>query len=116
MTEAMSLLERLMDNPVQTRLEIRIELGLVDELAAALFAMTIFLCDDFLRLREPITASSLSADTAAGASRLFNIAKKLPMELQMVLCYRVFGSGKENIKSKDSEPAFKHLAQIFMAS
>jgi hypothetical protein len=96
-TEVVSLLERFMANPVETGYEVRLELGVKDELAAELFAITVFLCDDFLRLKEPNSS----------ATRFFNIASQLPMELQMVLCYRVFGSSKENIKSKDSEVAFK---------
>jgi hypothetical protein len=108
--EVVSLLERFMANLIQTRREIRIELGLVDELAAELFAMTVFLCDDFLRLKEA------NSPAATGAARFFKIAAQFSMELQMVLCYRVFGSGKGNIKSKDSEPAFKHLTMTFMSS
>jgi hypothetical protein len=103
-TEVVSLLERLIANPTQTRHELRVEFGLVDACAAELFAVMVFLCDDFLRIKEPTTSS---------AARFFNIVKNLPMELQMVLCYLVFGSSKENIKSKDSEPAFKSLARTF---
>jgi hypothetical protein len=127
-TEAMSLLKRFITNPTQIRHEIRVELGLVDEDAAELFTMMVFLCDDFLRIKEPSSASSSSSsssnaipDTATvnvtvTASRFFKITKGLPMELQMVLCYRVFGSGKENIKSKHSEAAFKHLAKTYNMS
>jgi hypothetical protein len=104
-TEVVLLLERFIKNQAQTRHEIRIELGLVDKDAAELFAMTVFLCDDFLRLKEANSPAAL---------RFFKIAKKLPMELQMMLCYRVFGSAKENIKSKDSEPAFKRLAKTLI--
>jgi hypothetical protein len=106
--EVMSLLERFMVNPVEVRHEIRVELGLVDEDAAELFAMTVFLCDEFLKIEE----STLSSETA----RFFKIATELPLELQMVLCYRVFGSAKENIKSKDSEAAFKYFAKRFSSS
>jgi hypothetical protein len=101
--EVVSLLERFMANPIQTKHELRVELGLIDKDAAELFAMTVFLCDDFLRLKE----------ANSPAARFFTVAKKLPMELQMMLCYRVFGSSKENIKSKDSEVAFNHLAKSF---
>jgi hypothetical protein len=124
-TEVVALLERFMKNQAQTRHEIRVELGLVDENAAELFAMIVFLCDDFLRIKEPSSASSSSSSTtgatldtatAITATWFFKISKKLPMELQMVLCYRVFGSGKENIKSRHSEAAFKHLAKTYNIS
>jgi ankyrin repeat protein len=108
-TEVASLLERFVKDQAQTRHEIRVELGLVDKDAAELFAMMVFLCDDFMKIKEA-TASGL------GAARFFNIASQFPMELQMVLCYRVFGSAKENIKSKDSEVAFRQLAKGFISS
>jgi hypothetical protein len=100
-TEVVSLLERFINNQAQTVHEIRVELGLVDEDAAELFAITVFLCDDFLRIKEPYSP----------VARFFNVVSQLPMELQMVLCYHVFGSTKGNIKSKDSEVAFKSLAK-----
>ena len=103
--EVVSLLDRFVANPTQTRHETSLELGLVDAMSYELFGMTVFLCDDLLKLRKPEASSS--------APRFFNIITKLPMELQMILCYRVFGSAKQNMKSKDSEAAFKHVAQVF---
>jgi hypothetical protein len=102
MTEVTSLLERFMDHPTQTRHEVRAELGLVNVEAAELFAMVVFICDDLLKVKTLPTDSRVL--------RFFNMITKLPMELQMVLCYRVFGSMKHNILSKDSEVAFKALA------
>ena len=87
-------------------------LGVLDELAAAVFALTVFLCDDLLQLK---TAATLSPATAA-ATRFFTIIKRLPMELQMILCHRAVGSMKQNILHKDSEVAFKSLARIFLFS
>ena len=46
--EAVSLLERFIDNPNQTRQEVRVKLGVLDELAADVFALIVFLCDDLL--------------------------------------------------------------------
>jgi len=83
----------------------RVKLGVLDELAAEVFALTVFLCDELLHLKPTL-------DTAA--TRFFAIAKKLPMELQMVLCHRVVGSMKQNILRKDSEAAFKSLARILI--
>jgi len=107
----MSLLERFTDNPTQTRYEIRVKLGVLDELAAEVFALIVFLCDDLLHLKP---ASLPAADTAA--IRFFAIASKFPMELQMILCYRAVGSSKQNILRKDSEAAFKSLARILLVS
>ena len=49
----------------------------------------------------------------AGArrTRFFNIARQLPLELQMVLCFRKVGSGGEIISGRESEVAFKELAR-----
>jgi len=41
--EIVSLLERFMANPTQTRHDVRVKLGVLDELAAEVFALTIFL-------------------------------------------------------------------------
>ena len=98
-----------MANPVLTRYELRVKLGVLDALAAEVFALTIFLCDDLLQLKPAIdddTPNPVSATT-----RFFVIASKLPMELQMILCHRVVGS-KQNILRKDSEAAFKSLVKI----
>ena len=103
-TEVVSLLEKFMTNPTQTRHEIRLELSVTDALSTELFAMTIFLCDDLLRLKKACNS----------IIRFFCIINKLPMELQMILCHRVYGSYKENIKSKDSEPAFRSLTKKFV--
>ena len=105
--EVVSLLERFTRSPALTRHEVRVELGLADKDAAELFAMTVFLCDDYLRIKEPNASDGAHL---SGTARFFNTIKRLPMELQMVLCYRVYESAKQNIKSKDSEAAFKSLA------
>jgi len=85
----------------------------VDALAAEFFALTVFLCDELLRLKPALTTNPASA----GATRFLVIASKLPMELQMVLCCRNVGSMKLNILRKDSEPAFKSLARsLFLLS
>jgi len=111
-TEAVSELERFLANPAQTRHELRVKLGVLDELAAEVFALTVFLCDDLLQLKP----SSHHAATPYPATRFFTIAKELPMELQMVLCHRGVGSTKQNILQKDSEAAFKSLARTLLLS
>ena len=103
-----SLLEKIFTDPEQTRYEIRLKLGLPEALAAGVFALTIFLCEGLLQLK-PVQASNQTA-----AARFFTLARRLPMELQMILCHRVVGSVKESILAKDSEPAFKNLARILL--
>ena len=96
-SEAVSLFERFTANPALTRYELRVELGVLNELAAEIFALTVFLCDDLLLLKP---GSHL---TTAAATRFFNIAKILPMELQMLHCHRAVGSMKQNILQKSRE-------------
>ena len=108
------MLERLIDNPVQTRFQVCAKLGVMGVLAeeAKIFALTVFLCDNLLQLKPGLIASTTSNPAApAAAVQFFIIASKLPMELQMVLCHRAVGSMKQNILHKDSEAAFKSLAR-----
>jgi len=105
---------------------LRVKLGVLDELAAEVFALIIFLCEGLLQLKpgpNPIAALRFFAifdflasnPTARAATRFFTIARKLPMELQMILCHYAVGSKKQNILRKDSEAAFKSLARILLS-
>ena len=112
-TEVVSVLKIFMANPAQTRRDLRVKLGVLNELAAEVFALTVFLCDDLLQLKP---TSHLAATPDHAVTRFFAIAKRLPMELQMILCHRAAGSMKQNILHKDSEAAFKSLARILLPS
>jgi hypothetical protein len=105
--EVVSLLERFKEDPSSTTHDIRLDLGLPDSQAAELFATLVFYSDEYLRVKNPEYFDS----NQRHAVRLFNIAVKLPMELQMVLCYRLFGSRKQNIPSAASEGEFKSLTR-----
>ena len=100
------MLERFIVDPALTRHELRVKLGILEVLAAEVFALTVFLCDDLPQLKPALTATT----------RFFAIASKLPMELQMILCHRAVDSMKQNILRKDSEAAFKSLARILLDS
>jgi len=82
---------------------VRLELGLLDELAAEVFALVVFVSDGLLQIKDTTTPSP--------AARFFKIARSLPLELQMLLCYRLVRSDKEIIPGKESEVAFKSLAK-----
>jgi hypothetical protein len=110
-TEIVSLLERFTKNQAQIRHEIRVELAIPDALAAELFAMVIFLCDGLLK---PRSKKARLRKNLPETLRFFGIAQRLPMELQVILCFAVYDSGKERIPSKDSEPAFKSLARALL--
>ena len=83
-----TLLGKFAENPEDTRRAVRAELGWYDETATRLFARVVFV-----------------------SARFFRMACQLPLELQMVLCYRVVGSARETIHGKDSEVAFRELAK-----
>ena len=103
-TEVVTLLERFKENP-ETRHAVRVELGCLDELAAEVFALVVFVSDGLLQVKD--------TKITTPAARFFSIATQLPLELQVVLCYRVVGSDREIIPGNDSEVAFKSLARKF---
>ena len=102
-TEVVTLLERFKSDAAQTRHAMRVELGLVDVLAAEMFALVVFVSDGLLQIDD--------TKTTTPAARFFLIARQLPLELQMVLCFRQVGSAKEITSGKDSKVAFKELAR-----
>jgi len=102
-TEVVALLKRYGENPGETRHQVRVEIGWYDETAAEMFALVVFVSDGLLQVNDTATTTP--------AARFFNIAAQLPLELQMVLCYRVVGSAKEIIPGHYSEVAFKELAR-----
>jgi len=104
MPEMKDLLDRLRNDFIQLRHELRLKHGFSEQDATDVFAMVIFLCDDLLKL-------NMQAVAPCGVPVFFRIACRLPMELQMLLCHRVYGSPKHSIPSHKSEPAFKALAQ-----
>jgi len=75
--QVVALLERFRANPSQTRHALRVKLGVLDEMAAKIFALTVFLCDDLLQLKPaplPATHSAavrffaITSQTAHGAA------------------------------------------------
>ena len=71
------------------------------------FALVIFHSDGLVALKD-----NVDDERDVKATRFFSLAARLSLELQMVLCNRTFGSGKDLILTRDSEPAFKELAQV----
>lgn len=102
--EVAALFQRLKGNPEQTMHEMRRELGWYDEMAAEGFALVVFLSDGLLDIKSELM--SLGA-----AARFFSMARRLPMELQMILCHRLVGSMGTNIPVEQREAAFGRLAK-----
>jgi len=72
-----------------------------------MFALVVFVSDGLLQAKDT---------TPSPAARFFSIASQLPLELQMVLCFRSVGSDKEVIPGNESEVAFKSLARTLLWS
>ena len=102
--EVVTLLERFQENPVETTHAVRVELGCLEELAAEIFALVVFISDGLLQV-----GGGDQSTTPTG--RFFSMGRRLPLELQMILCYRAVGSAKEMILAMASEAAFRNLAE-----
>jgi len=103
-TDVVALLERFKSDASQTRHAMRVELGWHYSAAAEMFALVIFVSDGLLEVKNLV-------DSTTPAARFFRIVSRLPLELQMVFCFRQVGLAKEIIPGKDSEVAFKELAR-----
>ena len=106
-TEVVTLLENFKGNQEETRHQVRLEIGWYNEAAAEMFAVVVFISDELLQPKEM---------TPASTARFFNITRRLPLELQMVLCHRVVRSAKDIIQGQDSEVAFRSLAKNLLWS
>jgi len=102
-TKSETLMKRFKKNPVETRHQMRLEIGWYDEAAAEMFALMVFVSDGLLQTKNTTT-------TPSPAARFFSVASRLPLELQMVLCYRAVGSANEIIPGKEREMSFRELA------
>lgn len=96
--EIFDLLIKFQEKPRETIAELRFRLRFFREDVAELFAMTVFLCDGHYSMKSE--------------SRFFALIYRLPMELQMMACNRVFGSLADSVLQRHSEPAFKRIAAI----
>jgi len=97
------LIDEYERDPVAVRNRLRRQPGLREYFIGHLFALVVFHSDSFVVINER-TAHSYTR-------RFFRITSQLPLDLQMVLCNRVFGSPRDIILSRDSEPGFKCLAR-----
>jgi hypothetical protein len=91
--------------------------GVREPLIGEVFAMVILLSDHFVTFKEKKEDSQEEEkeekdhNNYENTRRFLEIASRFPMDLQMVLCNRLFSSPKDIILSKFSEPGFKKLAR-----
>lgn len=102
------LLSSFRDASEATRHQLRLKTGWYDETAANLFSLVVFLCDDFLGIKNSVTIPTQTA-------RYFTIMLFLPMELQMKICYLIVSdsklNSKANITALAAEVAFRALVR-----
>jgi ankyrin repeat protein len=97
--EICGLIKYFEADPVNARREAQNALGMSATIVSNYFALTIFLCDDYLRIKM------------TPGQRFFLILKRLPMELQMMICCILQGSTKTHVLCHNSERAFIKLAK-----
>jgi len=128
----LDLLKKFNEDPVGVRHKLCGDLGIADVLSANLFALVIFICEDLLTVntkkKEREKTAKIIIETVLRPKeedgggdlkeddddhhrpvRFFVLVSKLPMELQMMVCHRVYKSPKDTIPSHKSEPAFQQL-------
>lgn len=96
------LIDEYERNPEEVRMRMRLLLGFGEPYIGQLFALLVFYSDGFVRA---------SGTTPPATSKFLAISSQLPLDLQMVLCNRVFGSSKNIVRTKHSELGFKWLAR-----
>ena len=69
-------------------------------LAAELFALVVFLCDEFL----VSTPANEARDQPA--TRFFSMMSRLPLEIQLMTCARVYNLDGDDVRRADTEAAF----------
>jgi hypothetical protein len=100
------LLGEFSEDEEGVRHRMRLETGWYDRRASAFFAQVVFLSDGLLQGLTPLTPDFSRSTSAA---RFFEIADKLPLELQMVLCYRMAGATRINIPMEAREWGFRWM-------
>jgi hypothetical protein len=111
-SSALLLLDEYKKNPAGARFRVRLDMGRCDEVAAEFLASVVFLSDGLLRIARKAKGLPISKKARA----FFRIARQLPLELQMILCYRAAGSGRSLIPGEAREDGFRWLGGFAGAS
>ena len=89
------LIDEYEHDPVAVRHRLRRQPGLREYFIGHLFALVVFHSDSFVVINERLAHPGI---------KRFRITSRLPLEIQMIICNRIFGSPKDIILSRDSEP------------
>jgi len=76
-----------------------------EALPPELFVTTVLYCEGIYQIRSP---DKLKEDPTA---RFFRMMARLPMELQMAISHRVFGSEKDWVLSREFEPHYQKFVE-----
>jgi len=106
----MDVMEKYLENPERNVFQVQRELKMPAAESAALYAIIVFFCDDYLRLKATIPVfPMISQRTVTLVWRFFALSSRLPLELQMTICCRVFSNRGGLIPSSMVESAFLAL-------
>ena len=94
----LNLLNSYNHNRKDTLNKIRQDLGMIEDL----FSLVVLNTDGYL---THLSGSKCKKST----KRWFSIVKQLPMELQMLICHRTYGSSKNNIRSEKVGGSLKRV-------
>jgi len=97
------IIDEYEQDPEAVRQRLRRLPGVREYFIGHTFALVVFFSDGFLQL---------GPDAPSPTERFLRVNSRLPLELQMLLCNRLFGSSHSIILSKDSEPGFRWLARL----
>ena len=95
-----NMIEEYERDPITVRHRLRQTRGIREHFIGHTFALVVFFSDGF---------ATATKATPPPVARFFEICVRLPLDLQMVLCNRAFGSSREIVSFRDSEPGFKCL-------
>lgn len=84
-----------------------------DKYSAEVFALAVLHCDDYLALKS--AEQTGNNENHQIAARFFQVASRLPMELQMVLCNRLYGLERTLIPAKDRDEAIREICHRIQA-
>ena len=122
--EVAALIEEYEGDSARVRARVWQEMRLGGELAAALFALVVCLCDDLLllpplrkeekkgRTSQALTKQQVVEKGEERGRRFFALAARLPLELQMVLCNAVYGMAADLIPAHQRETGFRNFAEL----
>lgn len=92
--------------PQTAHMQCRMARGEKSVIAAVNFCLLVLIGSELVKPKQLPTPALRSNFTTRQLIRFFNIASKLPMELQMTLCNYAQGLPKSSIPSKLTDPAF----------